>query len=119
MNGNVKRVIAVLIIGGIVIFALNYVRAQNTVKQIDDRQFMSVAQSMCTLNCQRGIQKNQDLSAGPCISNEIAPDWVCDVAHNPRQAIDDLPENQCSAYKEGKAKHFVEVDETCNLIRAI
>ncbi len=48
------------------------------------------------------------------------PDWVCDIAHSPRQSeIDDLPENQCSAYREGRAKHFVEVDMNCNLIRAI
>ena len=62
---------------------------------------------------------NIDLSKGPCLLNPIPnTDWVCDVAHNPRQAIDNLPENQCSAYRSGKAHHFVEVDTQCKLIRA-
>jgi len=33
--------------------------------------------------------------------------------------VDNKPENQCSAFREGKAKHFVEVNTSCELIRAI
>lgn len=64
----------------------------------------------------------QDLSNGPCLGNPIPeyPDWVCDVAHSPRQtSVDDLTKNQCSAYREGRVAHFVEVDTNCNLLRAI
>jgi hypothetical protein len=50
-----------------------------------------------------------DLTAGPCLG-KINNDWVVDVAHNPRQAIDNLPENQCADYREGKVKHFIELD---------
>lgn len=64
------------------------------------------------------ITEGQDLNNGPCLSNDLMPDWVADVAHNPRQAIDNLPENQCSAYREGKANHFVELDSDGNLIKA-
>ncbi len=60
----------------------------------------------------------EDLSAGPCLSNEVIPDWVADIAHNPRQEIDNVPANQCSAYRDGTAKHFVELDPEGNLIRA-
>ena len=60
----------------------------------------------------------EDLSNGPCLSNKVVPDWVADIAHNPRQAIDDLPENQCSAYRDGTARHFVELDPEGNLIKA-
>lgn len=60
-----------------------------------------------------------DFSNGPCISNNLMPDWVADVAHNPRQAVDDLPENQCSAYRQGTAHHFVELDPEGQLIRAL
>ncbi|MBU4246342.1 MAG: hypothetical protein KKE71_04825 [Nanoarchaeota archaeon] len=67
------------------------------------------------------IVREQNLSDGPCLLNpaKSATDWVCDIAHNPRLPIDDLPENQCSAYREGKAKHFVELDKNCELIRAV
>lgn len=59
-----------------------------------------------------------DLSNGPCLSEEIIPDWCVDVAHNPRQAIDNQPQNQCRSYREGRVHHFVELDPQGNLIRA-
>ncbi len=59
-----------------------------------------------------------DMSNGPCLSNEVIPDWVADVVHWPRQAIDNDPANQCPAYREGKARHFVELDPEGNFIRA-
>ena len=63
-----------------------------------------------------------NLTNGPCLSDDNpewkVKDWVCDVAHWPRQAVDNLPENQCKDFREGKAHHFVEVDENCNFIRA-
>ncbi len=72
--------------------------------------------SACIEKCR---STTQDLSNGPCLSNEIITNWVCDVAHSPRQTVDNLAENQCSAYREGKASHFVEVDINCNLITAV
>ncbi|MFC1687477.1 hypothetical protein ACFL0L_02765 [Patescibacteria group bacterium] len=60
----------------------------------------------------------EDLSDGPCLSNEVIPGWVADVVHDPRQAIDNDPANQCSAYRSGEATHFVELDIDGNLIRA-
>lgn len=60
----------------------------------------------------------EDLSSGPCLSNALLPGWVLDIAHRPRQSTDDLPENQCPAYLEGRAKHFVELDLEGKLIRA-
>ena len=37
---------------------------------------------------------------GPCISDgqNGLTDWVVDVAHSPRQAVDDQPANQCTAF---------------------
>lgn len=59
-----------------------------------------------------------NFSSGPCLSNKIIPGWVFDIAHNPRQEIDDQPENQCADYQNGTAKHFVEFDPQGNLIQA-
>ena len=55
---------------------------------------------------------------GPCLSNEVISDWVCDIAHSPRRWVDNKKENQCPAYGVN-ASHFVELDENCSLIRAI
>ena len=61
-----------------------------------------------------------DLSTGPCISESLPslPDWVADVAHDPRQPIDDEPANQCQRYRSGEAHHFVELNIDGQLIRA-
>ena len=58
-----------------------------------------------------------DFKSGTCLSNDLMPGWVADIAHSPRESIDDMPQNQCSAYLEGKAKHFVELDIVGNVIR--
>ncbi len=62
-------------------------------------------------------QAGENFSNGPCLSNDLMAGWVVDIAHNPRIAGDDLPENQCSAYLEGRAEHFVELDPYGVLIR--
>lgn len=62
--------------------------------------------------------RGEDFSNGPCLSNALMPGWVVDIVHEPRKAVDDLSENQCSAYLEGGAKHFVELDIDGNFVRA-
>lgn len=62
--------------------------------------------------------QGSSFSLGPCLSNAVIPGWVADIAHSPRIADDDKTENQCSAYRAGTAKHFVELDPSGNVIRA-
>ncbi len=71
----------------------------------------------CVAKCQQVVASGVDISAGPCLSNDIAPDWVCDMVHNPRIPTDNLPDNQCSAFVKGSARHFVEVDMNCTVVR--
>lgn len=84
-------------------------------KQVDP----TLAQVQCRTLCQQQLAEARDLSDGPCLANPIVtmPDWVCDVAHLPRTAADDDAANQCAAYREGTAKHFVEIDVNCSVIR--
>ena len=58
-----------------------------------------------------------DFEKGPCLSNAVVPDWVCDIAHSPRQEVDNDPANQCSAFRQGKAHHFVELNGNCETIK--
>jgi hypothetical protein len=64
-------------------------------------------------------QSGKDLSAGPCISESLpgASDWAADIAHDPRQAVDDDPANQCTSYRQGQTHHFVELTPQGDLIR--
>ncbi|MEX2645315.1 MAG: hypothetical protein WD249_03540 [Gaiellaceae bacterium] len=58
-----------------------------------------------------------EMENGPCLGI-IKPGWVADVAHDPREAVDDEPENQCAEYRSGEADHFVELDPEGNFIRS-
>lgn len=63
--------------------------------------------------------EGMDMSRGPCLSEEIIPDWCVDIAHSPRQAVDNQPQNQCPSYREGRVHHFVELDLDGNVLRAV
>jgi hypothetical protein len=62
-------------------------------------------------------EEGADFSRGPCLG-VVLEGWVADIAHDPRQDVDDEPENQCEAYRSGEAGHFVELDLDGDLIRA-
>ena len=87
-----------------------------SLKVIDEKE---IAIKKCIEECRKIVEKGENISSGPCLLNPIPElnDWVCDVAHWPREEIDNLPENQCSYFREGRAHHFVEVDTSCKLIR--
>ena len=77
------------------------------------------AKTKCINLCLIERQAHIDLSKGPCLSNHLMDDWVCDVAHYPREKIDNNPEYQCKSYVNGTSHHFVEVTPNCTFIRAI
>jgi hypothetical protein len=78
-----------------------------------DEQTIRLAQDAYARAQARGV----DMTRGPCLG-VIKPGWVADVAHDPREDVDDEPENQCRAYREGEADHFVELDPNGEFIRS-
>ena len=66
------------------------------------------------------VSRGDDLDEGPCIAEELPglSDWVVDVAHDPRDDVDDESEHQCQRYRDGEAAHFVELTPGGELIRA-
>lgn len=65
-------------------------------------------------------QAKRDLGNGPCLSESLPglSDWAVDIAHDPRQAVDDQPANQCQSFRDGQTHHFVELTPDGQLIRA-
>lgn len=78
-------------------------------------QAMNNAQDLYLTYKKAGV----DLSDGPCLSNDLMPGWVADLVHNPRVASDNDPKNQCQAYLEKRAGHFIELDLNGNFVRAL
>jgi len=85
----------------------------STPKEVSQQQKLMIAAEKLY---QQAKNANQDLSHGPCLGNADA-DTVVDIAHNPRESIDNLSENQCQDYLEGKAHHFIELDPNGQIIR--
>jgi hypothetical protein len=72
----------------------------------------------CIALCKEKLLNGEIIVHGPCLSESIAPGWVCDSVTEPRnKLIDDLFENQCASYREGINKKFVEVSTHCEFIR--
>ena len=98
-------------------------KVPETITQKTELEQLKQAQkTSAIINCQELCQdklSTNGIQAGdsPCLSNAIVEDWVCDIAHSPRQEVDDLPDNQCEAFRTGAAHHFVELDGNCNLIK--
>lgn len=104
----------VLVAAGILLVAVGCGGSSGSSK--DQEQAIAAADEVY----QQAKANGTDFSNGPCIAEKLPnlPDWSVDVAHEPRQAIDDQPENQCQFYRDGKTHHFVELDPEGLLIRA-
>ncbi len=89
-------------------------RGSSKESQVNSTEAIAAAKALYLQ--QKSAQTN--FSNGPCLSNEVISNWAVDIAHNPRIPIDNLPQNQCSSYQEGKVKHFVELDPDGNLIKS-
>ena len=95
----------------------SYEKEDNSIRtSFANRIEQTVAINKCIELCKEELKKNIDLSNGPCLSNNITQNYVCDIAHSPREPVDNIRQNQCSEFGK-KRQHFVELDESCNLIR--
>jgi hypothetical protein len=91
----------------------------NTIDQMTTKSDKDLAIEKAKIVYEQKKKEGINFDSGPCLSEEIIPDWAADIAHNPREEIDNKPENQCQSFREGKTHHFVELDPLGNLIRAI
>ena len=66
------------------------------------------------------LAEGRDVSDGPCIADplpEPREDWVVVIVREPRDEDRNAAE-RCSAFGDGRAGHFVELDEFGHVIRA-
>jgi len=122
---NKNYIITTTIFAIIMIFLIIFFAMEKPVNKNDtinkNTSISKLAKIKCIELCKSEVNKNVDLSNGPCLSDNNPEwdiqGWVCDVAHNPREVVDNEPKNQCKTFLEGKATHFVEVTPNCEFIR--
>lgn len=117
VRGNILFILtlAVIVITGLTTFFLSGKKPDEYKPGIDAEIDKAVNQAKSVYREKKAL--GYDFAEGPCLTNDLTRDWVADIVHNPRQSLDDLPQNQCQAYKEGRAKHFVELDPEGNLVK--
>ena len=104
-------VLSVIIVWSTIVFAVNNLDDKPSKGEVD------IVVNQAGLLFRQKLQTGEDLSDGPCLSNALMPDWVVDIVHDPRIPSDDLPQNQCPGFLEGRVKHFVELDLEGRLVR--
>ncbi len=117
-SGHLVPITIVIIVGlGVFVATVLLLRRPaiiaNTDVPLQERSVL-IAAARQQLDAERA--KGKPLEQGPCLGR-IADDWVADVAHQPRQAVDDDPANQCEAFRVGTVRHFVELTPSGELIR--
>ena len=78
-----------------------------------------VEQQRDAINCADELY-NQKKSEGMEFNSQClgkCDDFVVDVVHVPRNSDDNLSENQCANFLNGKVKHFIELDKEGNIVR--
>lgn len=113
-----KLTLLILALSVILITAAVTLLVNNATSKSPSKNEADQATNQAKFLYQQKKARGEDIESGPCLSNALMPGWVADIVHNPRQQIDDLPENQCAAYREGQAQHFIELDLEGNLVRA-
>jgi len=119
MNLTYDHKLAIAIISFLIIIAgIAYIYSSSPLEVTDNNKAIYT----CIFLCKSAKNQGMLMDSGPCLSSGSSAwelnDWVCDVAHWPRQDVDNLPQNQCPEYGS-RASHFVEVSPECEFIRAV
>jgi hypothetical protein len=101
----------------IVLFALAFLGLGGCGDGTDDAERERAIEA-ARASYEQAVAAGVDLSPGPRLGDPVIPGWVADVAHEPREPVDDEPANQCASYRSGEAGHVVELDVDGTLIRA-
>lgn len=64
------------------------------------------------------VARGDNLSAGPCLAEDLILNWSADIVHNPRIPADNYDVNRCRRYISGVTKHLVEITEDGAIVSA-
>lgn len=102
-------VVAISVVIGIVLYSVSNFK----------NEYKEEAIEKCKTLCKKEVASGRMLITGPCLSNEIADGWACDIVSNPRnKIIDKHPDNQCENHRNKTIRHLVELDPDCELVKA-
>lgn len=74
------------------------------------------------INCAIDLYGNAALSSEIQLDSQClgtCGDYAVDIVHVPRAEEDNLVENQCGEYRDGKVNHFIEINHEGEIVRIV
>jgi len=72
---------------------------------------------LCAGNLYLGEKDKNIVFDSQCLG--VCGDYAVDIVHVPRTEEDNKVENQCEDYRQGKIKHFIELDKEGNVVGVV
>jgi len=72
---------------------------------------------LCALELYRQADATGMNFSSQCLG--VCGDFAVDVVHVPRDEVDNLPDNQCEAFRNGEVGRFIELDQEGELVRIV
>lgn len=78
-----------------------------------------VVEQQNAIKCAKDLynQQNKSILSSQCLGTCLT--YSVDIVHVPRIEEDNLPENQCSDYRNGKTSKFIELDKEGEIQRIV
>ena len=84
-------------------------KSEEKISEIRGHKVNAIRQARSLLD--QKLKSGYDLENRPCLAEEIVPGWAVDIVHQPIEEVDNLLQNQCQFYLEGKVKNLILMDE--------
>ena len=119
-----KLILAIILIlallVGILIYRLFFIKTpydkkSSTFYDFTDNNTSSIIS--CALNLYNEKKSEGIVFSSQCLGSCLG--YAVDIVHVPRTSEDNKVENQCEDYRNGKLKHFIELDKDGNIVRIV
>ena len=106
-----------IILGVIVILALVFALTKRVDNSLSDEDDLTEGERITRLALELYEQKKQEGMefSSQCLGT--VDGYAVDIVHVPRTEEDNLPENQCEDFREGRVSKFIELDKDGNVVR--
>ena len=106
-----------IILGVVVILVLFFALTKRADNSLSNEEELTEVERITMLALELYEQKKQEGMefSSQCLGT--IDGYAVDIVHVPRTEEDNLPENQCDDFREGRVSKFIEIDKDGNVVR--
>ena len=113
-------ILILVLLLGILIYKLFFIKIPYNKNSLDSHSLAeNNVESVvnCALNLYNEKKSEGIVFSSQCLGSCLG--YAVDIVHVPRTSEDNKVENQCEDYRNGKLKHFIELDKDGNIVRIV